>query len=45
MLWMGFQGCSKGLNMLLNVANIPHDPEESDNIDANELVYDWREEK
>ena len=22
MLWMGFQGCSKGLNMLLNVANI-----------------------
>lgn len=27
-LWMGFQGAGEGLNMLLNVASIPHDPDE-----------------
>ncbi len=28
-VWMAFQGLSDGLNMLLNVASIPHDPLES----------------
>ncbi len=28
-IWMAFSGRGLGLNLLLNVANIPHDPEEA----------------
>jgi dTDP-4-dehydrorhamnose 3,5-epimerase len=31
-VWMAFQGLSEDLNMLLNIANIPHDPEEAENL-------------
>ena len=41
-LWLGFMGNEEGLNMLLNISDIPHDPEESDNIDLNEIEYKWR---
>ncbi len=41
MLWLGFKGCDEGLNMLLNIANIPHDPDESDHINQDQLTYDW----
>ena len=38
-LWMAFQGISDGLNMLLNIASIPHDPTESENLPLqNELI-------
>jgi len=42
-VWMGFQGLSEGLNLLLNVANINHDPNEQQNIPADEshIVFDW----
>jgi len=30
-LWMAFEGVSSGLNLLLNVASIEHDPGEADN--------------
>ncbi len=41
MLWLGFQGCGSGLNMLLNIANILHDPMEADNMNQEDLNYDW----
>lgn len=41
-LWLGFMGNEEGLNMLLNISDIPHDPEEADNIDLNEIEYKWR---
>lgn len=43
MIWMGFKGLGKGLNMLLNVTNIPHDPDEADRQDAfeNDIGYNW----
>lgn len=43
MIWMGFKGLDDGLNMLLNIANIPHDPEESDRLDVvnNKINYKW----
>ncbi len=43
MIWMGFKGIGEGLNMLLNVSNIPHDPDEVDRQDAfeNNIGYDW----
>lgn len=43
MVWMGFKGMGDGLNMLLNVSNIPHDPDEIDRMDAykNHINYIW----
>ena len=38
-LWMAFQGISEGLNMLLNIASIPHDPSEAENLPLqNDLI-------
>ena len=43
MLWMAFHGVGEGLNMLLNVANLPHDPLESEtiNLEGNHIPYNW----
>ena len=43
MVWLGFKGLSDNLNMLMNVSNIPHDPDEYDRIDAykNHINYQW----
>ena len=43
MVWLGFKGLSNGLNMLMNVSDIPHDPDEFDRIDAykNHINYQW----
>lgn len=35
-VWMAFIGISKGKSMLLNVADIPHDPQEQVNIPIEE---------
>jgi dTDP-4-dehydrorhamnose 3,5-epimerase len=40
-LWMGFQGCGAGTNMLLNIADMRHDPEEADNRGLGEIAFDW----
>ena len=31
-VWMAFKGLDEGLNMLLNIASIPHDPTEALNL-------------
>ena len=41
MLWLGFKGCSEGQNILLNIASIPHDPNEADNLDESDIDYNW----
>jgi len=43
MIWLGFKGLGDGLNMLMNVSNIPHDPDEYDRINAykNHINYQW----
>jgi dTDP-4-dehydrorhamnose 3,5-epimerase len=41
MLWMGFQGISKGTNLLLNIADMLHDPEEVNRKDLEELNFPW----
>jgi len=28
--------------MLLNIADIPHDPKEADNLDKEDIEYNWR---
>jgi len=42
-VWMGFKGLSQGLNLIQNIANIIHDPNEQLNVDLNEshIFYDW----
>ena len=40
-IWMAFQGISKGTNLLLNIANIEHDPGEAINASLQENDYDW----
>ena len=42
MVWVGFQGISTNENILLNIANLPHDPREADQKDIKEFSYDWR---
>ena len=41
MLWVGFQGVDNGTNMLLNIADIMHIPEEIDRKDMNGIEYNW----
>ena len=41
MIWVGFQGFSKTNSLLLNIANLMHDPEEVDRKDINEIEFDW----
>ena len=39
-LWLAFRGVGSH-NMLLNIASIEHDPEESLNCRLDEISYDW----
>ena len=41
MVWMAFQGVGQQENMLLNVASIPHEPNESDLKPLKELPFPW----
>ncbi|MGK5094975.1 dTDP-4-dehydrorhamnose 3,5-epimerase [Deltaproteobacteria bacterium TL4] len=41
-VWMGFQGVGAGdTNLLLNIANILHDPDEVDRCDEQAIKYSW----
>lgn len=40
-VWMAFQGAEAGQNLLLNIANIEHDPHESLNCSLEDIVYNW----
>lgn len=41
MVWMAFQGVSDSVSMLLNLANIPHNPNEVDRKLINEINFSW----
>jgi len=41
MLWVGFQCVGDSSGMLLNVADIEHEPDESDKKAINEIEYEW----
>jgi len=40
-IWFGFQGVSDGLNLICNVADISHDPNEVLRKDIKEIKMDW----
>ena len=38
--WMAFRGVEAD-SMLLNIANLEHDPDEAINIELKEILYEW----
>ena len=40
-VWMAFKGLGNGLNLLLNLANLEHDPAESEAVPLDHIVFDW----
>ena len=40
-LWVAFKGIEEN-NILLNLANIRHDPNESVNIKISDIIYEWK---
>lgn len=40
-LWMGFMGLHDGQNLLLNLADMPHDPDEADRRPVDAIACDW----
>jgi dTDP-4-dehydrorhamnose 3,5-epimerase len=40
-VWMGFQGLSEGGAVLLNIADIEHNPVEVDRLEIESINYDW----
>jgi len=40
-IWVAFQGLNKKCNILLNIANIIHDPNEVEKKKLEEIAYDW----
>jgi len=40
-LWVGFQGLGRELNLLLDVADLAHDPSEVDRCAAAAIPFDW----
>ena len=42
-IWFGFQGISDSDSMILNLANLPHDPAEVERKMKEEVHFKWRE--
>jgi dTDP-4-dehydrorhamnose 3,5-epimerase len=39
--WFGFQGVAAPQSLVLNIASIPHDPDEVERLALSEIEYDW----
>jgi len=40
-IWFGFQGLASPESLILNIANIPHDPSEVERIANSDYNYTW----
>lgn len=40
-IWMAFEGKGAGINLLLNIASILHDPNETISCDLSNINYQW----
>ena len=40
-IWFGFQGLGAPQSLVLNIASIPHDPNEVERLALSEVKYDW----
>jgi len=41
-VWFGFQGVAESPSLVLNIANIPHDPLEVESLILSDINFDWR---
>jgi len=40
-LWLAFKGKNKEKSLILNIANMEHDPKELEKMDLNRIKYNW----
>lgn len=40
-IWFGFKGLAAPQSLVLNIANIPHEPNEVERIALSEIKYEW----
>jgi len=40
-IWFGFQGLAEPQSLVLNIANILHDPNEVERLALSDIKYDW----
>ena len=40
-IWMAFRGVADKHSVLLNIASIEHDPNESENCSLEDIAYEW----
>jgi dTDP-4-dehydrorhamnose 3,5-epimerase len=40
-IWFGFKGLATPQSLVLNIANIAHDPNEVERLELAEIKYDW----
>ena len=40
-VWLAFKGMSDGINLILDVTDMEHDPEEVENQDLEQIEYNW----
>ena len=45
MIWVGFQGLYENESLILNVADIEHNPNEVDKKSIDHIVFDWKASK
>jgi len=43
-IWFGFKGLYNGVNMITNIADIPHDPDEMVRKEIDDIEMDWSKE-
>tara|TARA_B100001059_G_C17574716_1_gene446792 strand:+ start:327 stop:740 length:414 start_codon:yes stop_codon:yes gene_type:complete len=40
-IWFAFKGVSKEINLIINISNIEHDPNEQEKLDLELIKYSW----
>lgn len=40
-IWFGFKGLTESESLVLNIANLPHDPNEVQRLELSEIRYGW----
>lgn len=40
-VWLAFKGKGDGVSLILNVADMEHDPDEVERLNLEQIVYDW----
>jgi len=40
-IWFGFKGISQSLSLVLNIASIPHEPNEVDRKNIDDIKFNW----